>query len=234
MDNKTLNDAEKLYNKEQFDQALKLYLQVLNDAEEKDKVNILRRIAECYIYKDQPDVDNALKYEEMVLEKIKNDEKSYLKEKMFYATILAEKDEKKALDIFNELEKIISEKYPELLPELYNNMGLLLWNDKKAAENYFKKALEISREKKDFENYILSLQNLSYLERENGNMTKALDYLKIAMDAIDETMKGIAKSKRKEFKESYMDVYDQAADLALEMEDFDLAMEITQRSKDIS
>ncbi len=234
MDNKTLTDAEKLYNKEQFDQALKLYLQVLPDTGEEEKQTILKRIAECYTYKDPPDLENALKYEKMVLDRIKNDEKSYLKEQMFYATLLAEKDEKEAIQIFKEIEKTCVEKYPELLPELYNNLGLLLWNDKKLAESYFKKALEIARDTKDFENYILSLQNLSYLERENGNLTKALDYLKIAMDTIDETMKSIAKSKRKEFKESYMDVYDQAADLALEMEDFDLAMEVTQRSKTLS
>jgi tetratricopeptide (TPR) repeat protein len=82
----------------------------------------------------------------------------------------------------------------------------------------------------DLENYITAIQNLAYLEAEKGNKINAMELLQKAIKIIDVETEKLPKSKRKSFKESYSDLYDQAANLAMDMEDFDLAMEISERS----
>jgi len=229
MGNELITKADKMYDRELFDQALNLYLEALKNADEIDKPYLLRRIAECYFYKDNSDIDKALQYEEELLKQKTGED--LLREKIFYVTILAEKDREKALNMLKEmLEEARSRNIKSILPEIYNTMGLFQWGTD-AAEKNFKSAMEEASKTKDLENYILALQNLAYMEAERGNNLKALDYLKSAMDTIDDAMKGISKTKRKEFKESYADLYDQAANLAMDMEDFDLAMEIAQRGK---
>jgi len=229
MGNELITKADKMYDRELFDQALNLYLEALKNADEIDKPYLLRRIAECYFYKDNSDIDKALQYEEELLKQKTGED--LLREKIFYVTILAEKDREKALNMLKEmLEEARSRNIKSILPEIYNTMGLFQWGTD-AAEKNFKSAMEEASKTKDLENYILALQNLAYMEAERGNNLKALDYLKNAMDTIDDAMKGISKTKRKEFKESYADLYDQAANLAMDMEDFDLAMEIAQRGK---
>ncbi|MGC8565025.1 MAG: hypothetical protein ACP5R0_01090 [Thermoplasmata archaeon] len=229
MGNELITKADKMYDRELFDQALNLYLEALKNADEIDKPYLLRRIAECYFYKDNSDTDKALQYEEELLKQKTGED--LLREKIFYVTILAEKDREKALNMLKEmLEDARSRNIKSIFPEIYNTMGLFQWGTD-AAEKNFKSAMEEASKTKDLENYILALQNLAYMEAEKGNNLKALDYLKNAMDTIDDAMKGISKTKRKEFKESYADLYDQAANLAMDMEDFDLAMEIAQRGK---
>ncbi|MGC8663264.1 MAG: hypothetical protein ACP5SF_03400 [Thermoplasmata archaeon] len=227
MVNELITKADKLYDKEMLDQALNLYLEALKNADEIDKPYLLKKIAECYFYKENADIDKALQYEEEMM-KFKNGE-NLIKEKIFYATILAEKDKNQAKKILNDLlEEAKSNK--EIMPDIYNTLGLIEWGTDE-SEKYFKTAMEEAKKTKDLENYILSLQNLAYMEAEKGNSLKALDYLKVALDAVDEVMKTLPKTKRREFKESYADLYDQAANLAMDMEDFDLAMEIAQRGK---
>ncbi len=230
MVNEMITRADKLYDKEMLDQALELYLEALKNADEIDKQYLLRKIAECYFYKENADIDKAIEYENELM-KLKDGE-SLQKEKIFYATILAEKDKDQAkkilLDLLNE-----AKSNKEILPEIYNTLGLIEWGTEE-SEKYFQSAMEEAKKTKDLENYILALQNLAYMEIEKGNRMKAFDYLKNAMDAVDDVMKSLPKTKRKEFKESYADLYDQAANLALDMEDFDLAMEIAQRGKNLN
>ena len=215
MVNELITKADKLYDKEMLDQALNLYLEALKNADEIDKPYLLKKIAECYFYKENADIDKALQYEEEMM-KFKNGE-NLIKEKIFYATILAEKDKNQAKKILNDLlEEAKSNK--EIMPDIYNTLGLIEWGTDE-SEKYFKTAMEEAKKTKDLENYILSLQNLAYMEAEKGNSLKALDYLKVALDAVDEVMKTLPKTKRREFKESYADLYDQAANLAMDMED---------------
>lgn len=231
MGNELITKADKMYDRELLDQALSLYLEALRNADEVDRPYLLRRIAECYFYKDNPDVEKALQYEEELM-RHKNGE-DLLKEKIFYLTILAEKDRDLAIKMLKEmLRDALSKNTKNILPDIYNTLGLLQWGTEEAEKN-FKNALDEAGRIKDLENYILALQNLAYMEAEKGNNLKAFEYLKKAMDTIDDAMKGISKTKRKEFKESYADLYDQAANLAMDMEDFDLAMEIAQRGKKI-
>lgn len=231
MGNDLITKADKMYDKELFDQALNLYLQSLNNANDSEKLYILRRIAECYFYKDNPDIEKALQYESELMNL--KEGKELLREKIFYLTILAEKDKNTALKMLKEMiDEAKSKNFNDLLPEMYNTLGLFQWGTKEAEEN-FNTALEEAGKIKDLENYILALQNLAYLETEKGNRLKALEYLQKAMDTIDDAMKSIPKSKRKNFKESYADLYDQAANLAMDMEDFDLAMEIAHRGEKI-
>jgi hypothetical protein len=51
------------------------------------------------------------------------------------------------------------------------------------------------------------------------------------MKAVEDVMKSLPKSRKKEFIASYSDLYDQAVSLAMDMEDYDLAMEIANRGK---
>jgi tetratricopeptide (TPR) repeat protein len=220
-----ISKADKFYEKEMFDQALQIYLDALNGLEGEKRVEVLRKIAECYFYRDNPDINNSLRYIE---EAIKNG--NNFKDRILHFMILSEKDPQAALaeakQLLDEAEK---NKMDEVLPELYNNIGLLLWGDE--SESYFKKALETSKKMNDLENYVLSLQNLSYLEKEKGNNGRAMEYLEEAMNAVEEVMKKLPKSKKKEFISSYSDLYDQAVSLAMDMEDYDLAMKIANRGR---
>ncbi|MGC8610319.1 MAG: tetratricopeptide repeat protein [Thermoplasmata archaeon] len=228
MVNENLSKADKLYEKEMFDEALQIYLNEFSNLNDTEKIEVAKRIAECYFYKDQPDVDKALEYENYVVENLKG--KDLVREKIFYSTLLAEKDVEKAKSILLEI-KDDAEKnnYVDLLPEIYNSLGLMFWNTDK-AEDYFIKAMNLANDLGDLENYITAIQNLAYLEAEKGNKINAMELLQKAINIIDVETEKLPKSKRKSFKESYSDLYDQAANLAMDMEDFDLAMEISERS----
>ncbi|MGC8995413.1 MAG: tetratricopeptide repeat protein [Thermoplasmata archaeon] len=228
MVNENLSKADKLYEKEMFDEALQIYLNEFSNLNDTEKIEVAKRIAECYFYKDQPDVDKALEYENYVVENLKG--KDLIREKIFYSTLLAEKDIEKAKSILLEI-KDDAEKnnYVDLLPEIYNSLGLMFWNTDK-AEDYFIKAMNLANDLGDLENYITAIQNLAYLEAEKGNKINAMELLQKAINIIDVETEKLPKSKRKSFKESYSDLYDQAANLAMDMEDFDLAMEISERS----
>ncbi|MGC9122969.1 MAG: tetratricopeptide repeat protein [Thermoplasmata archaeon] len=228
MVNENLSKADKLYEKEMFDEALQIYLNEFSNLNDTEKTEVAKRIAECYFYKDQPDVDKALEYENYVVENLKG--KDLIREKIFYSTLLAEKDIEKAKSILLEI-KDDAEKnnYVDLLPEIYNSLGLMFWNTDK-AEDYFIKAMNLANDIGDLENYITAIQNLAYLEAEKGNKINAMELLQKAIKIIDVETEKLPKSKRKSFKESYSDLYDQAANLAMDMEDFDLAMEISERS----
>ncbi|PMP74296.1 MAG: hypothetical protein C0180_04420 [Aciduliprofundum sp.] len=220
-----ISKADKLYEREMLDQALPLYLEALKDLKGEMRPYVLRRIAECYFYKENPEIDNALRYIEEAI-----GEGGNFRDRIFHFMILSEKDPEKAIKEARELLREAEEKKLEdVLPELYNSIGLLLWGDE--SEEYFKRALELSKKVNDLENYVLSLQNLSYLEKERGNNSKALEYLQEAMKAVEDVMKSLPKSRKKEFIASYSDLYDQAVSLAMDMEDYDLAMEIANRGK---
>ncbi len=228
MGNDNLSKADKLYEKEMFDEALQIYLNEFSNLNNEEKIEVAKRIAECYFYKDQPDVEKALEYENYVLENLKD--KDLIREKIFYATLLAEKDIEKAKSILLEIkEDAEKNNYVDLLPEIYNSLGIMFWNTDK-AEDYFIKAMNIANQVRDLENYITAIQNLAYLEVEKGNKMKAMELLQKAIEIIDMETEKLPKAKRKSFKESYSDLYDQAANLAMDMEDFDLAMEISEKS----
>ncbi|MEM4314576.1 MAG: tetratricopeptide repeat protein, partial [Thermoplasmata archaeon] len=144
--------------------------------------------------------------------------------------ILSEKDPEQALKEAESILKEAKEKnYEKILPELYNNIGLLLWGKDDYIE-YFKKALEESKKLNDLENYVLALQNLAYVEMERGKNNVAMDYLMEALKSVEEVAKKLPKSRKKEFISSYSDLFDQAASLAMDMEDVELAMEIAKKT----
>ena len=82
----------------------------------------------------------------------------------------------------------------------------------------------------DLENYVLALQNLAYVEMESGKNNVAMDYLMEALKSVEEVAKKLPKSRKKEFISSYSDLFDQAASLAMDMEDVELAMEIAKKT----
>lgn len=220
-----ISKADKLYEREMFEQALSLYLEALKSLNGEEKVNVLRRIAECYFYKENPEIDNALKYIDEAI-KISNN----FNDMILRFNILSEKDPEQALKEAESILKEAKEKnYEKILPELYNNIGLLLWGKDDYIE-YFKKALEESKKLNDLENYVLALQNLAYVEMERGKNNVAMDYLMEALKSVEEVAKKLPKSRKKEFISSYSDLFDQAASLAMDMEDVELAMEIAKKT----
>ena len=220
-----ISKADKLYEREMFEQALSLYLEALKSLNGEERVNVLRRIAECYFYKENPEIDNALKYIDEAI-KISNN----FNDMILRFNILSEKDPEQALKEAESILKEAKEKnYEKILPELYNNIGLLLWGKDDYIE-YFKKALEESKKLNDLENYVLALQNLAYVEMERGKNNVAIDYLMEALKSVEEVAKKLPKSRKKEFISSYSDLFDQAASLAMDMEDVELAMEIAKKT----
>ena len=220
-----ISKADKLYEREMFEQALSLYLEALKSLNGEERVNVLRRVAECYFYKENPEIDNALKYIDEAI-KISNN----FNDMILRFNILSEKDPEQALKEAESILKEAKEKnYEKILPELYNNIGLLLWGKDDYIE-YFKKALEESKKLNDLENYVLALQNLAYVEMERGKNNVAMDYLMEALKSVEEVAKKLPKSRKKEFISSYSDLFDQAASLAMDMEDVELAMEIAKKT----
>ena len=220
-----ISKADKLYEREMFEQALSLYLEALKSLNGEERVNVLRRIAECYFYKENPEINNALKYIDEAI-KISNN----FNDMILRFNILSEKDPEQALKEAESILKEAKEKnYEKILPELYNNIGLLLWGKDDYIE-YFKKALEESKKLNDLKNYVLALQNLAYVEMERGKNNVAMDYLMEALKSVEEVAKKLPKSRKKEFISSYSDLFDQAASLAMDMEDVELAMEIAKKT----
>jgi tetratricopeptide (TPR) repeat protein len=238
VDEKLLKDSDKLYDKEEFSRALKGYLQIYSDYKENDTLflsNLLLKISQCYLYNSPADIPKSREYAEKALDiHIKEgDDLKIAKDLIYLSTIDLETDQKKAENNLQKaLDLALKNKNQYIEAEIFNHLGILYWSDKEKAMEYFKKARDISEKNKDLENFVLSLQNISYLEREHGELNKALTYLMSAIDIIDSYSKSLKKTERKSFKNSYSDIYDSAADLAMEMEDVELAMSIAAKLKD--
>ncbi len=238
VDEKLLKDSDKLYDKEEFSRALNGYLRIYTDYKENDPLflsSLLLKISQCYLYNSPSDVSKSKEYAEKALEIHVNegDDLKIAKDLIYLSTIDLETDQKNAENNLQKaLDLALKNKNQYLEAEIFNHLGILYWSDKEKAMEYFKKAKDISEKNKDLENFVLSLQNISYLEREHGELNKALNYLMSAIDIIDSYTKSLKKTERKAFKNSYSDIYDSAADLAMEMEDVELAMSIAAKLKD--
>jgi tetratricopeptide (TPR) repeat protein len=238
VDEKLLKDSDRLYDKEEFSKALKGYLQIYSDYKEIDSSflsDLLLKISQCYLYNSPPDLAKSKEFAEQALQlHIKEgDELKIAKDYIYLSTVELETDQKSAE---NNLEKALNlalkNKNQYLEAEIFNHFGILYWSDKEKAMTNFNKAKEISEKNKDLENFVLALQNISYLEREHKELNKALECLMSAINLIDSYTKSLKKTERKSFKNSYSDIYDSAADLAMDMEDIELAMNIAARLKD--
>lgn len=238
IDEKLLKDSDKLYDKEEFSRALKGYLQIYAEYKENDfsfLSNLLLKISQCYLYNSPSDPVKSKEFADMALDyhTKEGDELKIAKDYIYLSTIDLEIDPKNAENnLLKAMELALKNKNKYLEAEIYNHLGILYWSNKDKSMDNFKKAKEISEKNKDLENFILSLQNISYLEREQGELNKALQNLMSAIEIIDSYSKTLKKTERKSFKNSYSDIYDSAADLAMEMEDVELAMKIAAKLKD--
>lgn len=237
---KLIETGNKYFDKGLFIDALELYSEAWKSKEDMSSDNergdISLKISQCYLYLSN-DFENAKKYANIAIDthsKI-NDNVNAANDYMHLGLIYSENKHKDESEkAFNEALKI-GEKTDNksIVAEVYNNLGLLHWKNKKKALQCFLTASKISQEASDITNAVLSFENLGYLSKENGNVKEALEYFLTGVEIIESTAKNIkSKDSRNEFKLSYKDIYDDAVSAAMGLSDVDFAMSIASKLKD--
>ncbi|HLH86021.1 MAG TPA: tetratricopeptide repeat protein [Thermoplasmataceae archaeon] len=102
---------------------------------------------------------------------------------------------------------------------------------KNDALGIYEEVIKETEKAKDWENYFEALRGKIAIVREK-NEEEALNMALKSLDLIDSIAQGIkSKRERKDFKSNLDFMYDLASDIAMELNDVDMAIKIAQRSK---
>ncbi|MGC8546194.1 MAG: hypothetical protein ACP5MU_00835 [Thermoplasmata archaeon] len=227
MDNEVIEKALELEDQGELQECIKFLDENLkNIQDDLIRSDALRLLSECHLYKENPDLELSRKLAEESL-RIANDNKdekrtgeSYLLLSQILNQMEDEKAEefgRKAMDIFqkiNDKENLI-----------YSMISLAtIIKDFSEASKLFEKSLKESENSNDLDMMAQAAVNYAYLllEEKGGD-----EPLKVLDRAIDKIIKQGAQLKRKneriEFVNNYSEIFDAASDIAMELDQYDLA-----------
>lgn len=227
MDNEIIEKAIELEDQGELQECIKFLDENLkNIQDDLSKSDALRILSECYLYSENPDTETAKKLAEESL-KISADKKDEKREGEGYLLLS---------QILNQMDDTKAEEYGRKAMEIFkkiNDNGNLLYSmislatilkDFKEASKLFEESLRESEKVNDLDMMAQAAVNYAYLllEERGGE-----EPLKVLDRAIDRIVKQGAQFKRKndriEFINNYSEIFDAASDIAMELDQYDLA-----------
>lgn len=227
MDNEIIEKALELEDQGELQECIKFLDENLkNIQDDLLRSDALRLLSECYLYLENPEVEMAKKLgeESLKISTEKKDEKREGESYLLLSQILNQMDDnkaeeygKKAMEIFqkiNDKENLI-----------YSMISLAtILKDFNEASKLFEKSLKESETSNDLDMMAQAAVNYAYLllEEKGGE-----EPLKVLDKAIEKILKQGALLKRKneriEFVNNYSEIFDAASDIAMELDQYDLA-----------
>ncbi|MEL9914903.1 MAG: hypothetical protein QW078_03185 [Thermoplasmatales archaeon] len=190
------------------------------------KSEILRIKAECYLYQETPDQENAKKNAEeaLAISSEINDKKGIADSCLLMSQILSLEDTKKAEE-FGRRALSIYQELNDKDDEIYSMISIAtIIDDFKEASSLFEKAIKEADSRANIDMLAQATVNYSYLLLENG---RGNDALRIIDDAIRRVTENASKLKRKDerirYVSNYSEIFDAASDIAMELEMYDTA-----------
>jgi tetratricopeptide (TPR) repeat protein len=188
--------------------------------------DLLRIRAECFLYQESPDQENARKSAEEALKIAteNGDQKRIADSSLLLSQIVSIEDAKKAEELGRKALSIY-QSLNDKEEELYSIISIAtILDDFKEASSLFEKAIRESEASGNVDMLAQATVNYAYLLLENG---KGEDALRIIDSAIKRILENASKLKRKDerirFVADYSEIFDAASDIAMEMDMYDVA-----------
>ncbi len=213
--------------------------EMLKDKENQDTADFCQRLSTVYSLLGKEGYEEAKKFGEISLhihEKI-DDQDLVILDLISLASAVSSAGKNQEAEAFANRALDLSKKMnePVFIAMSLNSLGSLKMDSKKSkneALKIFDEVIALSKENEDWDDYFEALTNKISIISEDKDADEALKLGNSAMDQADEIAKKIKnKRDRKNFRESIIFLYDVLADIAMSMENVDLAIKIAQRSK---
>ncbi|MCW6169114.1 MAG: hypothetical protein LVQ96_05960 [Thermoplasmatales archaeon] len=213
--------------------------EMLKDKENQDTADFCQRLSTVYSLLGKEGYEEAKKFGEISLhihEKI-DDQDLVVLDLLSLASAVSSAGKNQEAEAFANRALDLSKKMndPVFIAMSLNSLGSLKMDSKKSkneALKIFDEVIALSKENEDWDDYFEALTNKISIISEDKDADEALRLGNSAMDQADDIAKKIKnKRDRKNFRESIIFLYDVLADIAMSMENVDLAIKIAQRSK---
>jgi len=213
--------------------------EALKDKEDDDTAEFSQRLSNAYMLMGKAGYEEAKRYGEISLrihEKL-NESDMVVMDMINLASIESGNNKRSEAEVLLNRALDISKKLDEpiFIAMCLNSLAGVKQSSKKGrkeALDIYEQVMFISKENEDWDDYFEALTGKITIVHEERGVEEALKLGKEAMDLADELSNKIKNKKdRKAFKESITFLYDTLADIAMSIENVDMAMEIAQRSK---
>ncbi|MEM0158341.1 MAG: tetratricopeptide repeat protein [Thermoplasmataceae archaeon] len=235
-----INTGDSLLQKEKYMDALREYqkaYQSLSATKNENLADLCYRISQAYNGLEPKNDENSRKFAE---ESLQIHTSLNMKEmqvmdllNLGYIEIDAKKLPEAERYLLNAVELAREAKDGFLVATSLNALAELRFTQgrKQDALGIYEEVIRETEKAEDWDNYFEAMRGKINIEREKDE-EQALKLAIGALDLIDKILQGIkSKREKKEFKTSLDFMYDLASDIAMELNDVDMAIKIAQRSK---
>ncbi|MGC8645036.1 MAG: hypothetical protein ACP5UO_02055 [Thermoplasmata archaeon] len=188
--------------------------------------DLLRIRAECFLYQESPDQENARKSAEEALKIAteNNDQRRIADSSLLLSQIVSLDDAKKAEELGRKALSIY-QNLNDRENEIYSIISIAtILEDFKEASSLFERAIKEAESSNNVDMLAQATVNYSYLLLENG---RGEDALRIIDEAIKRILGNASKLRRKDerirYVSDYSEIFDAASDIAMELEMYDVA-----------
>ncbi len=227
MDNEVIERALELEDQGELQECIKFLDESLtNIKDDLIRSDGLRILSECHLYKENPDLEQSKKLveESLKIANERNDDKRIGESYLLLSQILNQMEDEKAEE-FGRKAMEIFQKINDKENLIYSMISLAtIIKDFNESSKLFEKSLKESESANDLDMMAQAAVNYAYLllEEKGGE-----EPLKVLDKAIDKIIKQGAQLKRKneriEFVNNYSEIFDAASDIAMELDQYDLA-----------
>lgn len=227
MDSEIIEKALELEDQGELQECIKFLDENLkNIQDELIKSDAMRLISECHLYKEEPDLEAAKKFAEdsAKIASDKKDDKRLAQSYLLLSQILNQMDDEKAEEYGKKAMELF-QKVNDKENVLYAMISLAtITKDFNEASKLFEKSLKESESSNNLDMLAQAAVNYAYLllEEKGGD-----EPIKVLDRAINRIVKEGSQLKRKndriEFINNYSEVFDAASDIAMELDQYDLA-----------
>jgi tetratricopeptide (TPR) repeat protein len=227
MDNEIIEKAQELEDNGDLKECVK-YLDenIPAISDDASKCEALKIKTECYLYMEEPEPDLAKQSadEAMIIAQKFNDQRRIAELNLLISQVLNLKDDDKAVE-YGRKAFDMYQKLNDKGDMIYSMISLAtILKDYKEASSLFERAMNEAESSNDLDMLAQAAVNYSYLileENGDGEPLKVLDR------AIKKIVEAGSKLKRKDerinFVSNYSEIFDAASDIAMELDQYDLA-----------
>lgn len=227
MDNDIVEKARELEDNGDLKECIKYIDENMNSIQDAlSKTDVLRIKAECFLYQETPNSEMARQFAEEAL-KIsteKGDQTKVAETNLLLSQILVLDDTKKAIE-YGRTALALYQKIDDKGEYIYSMISLAtILEDFKEASSLFEKAMHEAESSNNLDMLAQAAVNYAYLLVEEKGGEAPLNTLdKVIKRILGEAAKLKRKEERIRAVSNYSEIFDAASDIAMELDQYDLA-----------
>ncbi len=227
MDNEIVEKARELEDNGDLKECIKYIDDNINSIQDAlSKTDILRIKSECFLYQEVPNSEMAKQFadESLKISSEKNDEKRIAETNLLLSQILVLDDAKKAIEYGRKALELY-QKINDKGEYIYSMISLAtILEDFNEASSLFEKSIQEATDANNLDMLAQAAVNYAYLLVEQKGGDAPLSTLdKVIKKILGEAAKLKRKEERIKAVTNYSEIFDAASDIAMELDQYDLA-----------